>query len=244
MEQFVDGLVDAIVAELAGPVTPVCGNGIREGSEECDGATCDTGLGVGGCFPPTSSLPCHCCAQGSLPCYVRGFSPVPVEIPCCTGVCNIPGPEAGPNVWVSCTETTTTTIGGSTSTTLVRTPCDGGSGYPTCDGACPAGELCGGDLDFGTPAQSCACFPIGITPCGAGAYPQCGGSCFADEVCQAFHIRDTVNPQNDVRICACVPPRPCTLAGSFCQSGTCPSELACTGTLTTTGTPCGCATPD
>jgi hypothetical protein len=37
---------------------------------------------------------------------VRGFGTVtPIEVPCCTGTCPIPGPEAGPNVMVYCAQT-------------------------------------------------------------------------------------------------------------------------------------------
>jgi hypothetical protein len=80
-----------------------CGDGVVNSGEACDGAGC-IAEDPTGCFPPGWADECQCCAAQS-PCYVRGFGNVtPVEIPCCTGECNIPGPEAGPNVQVYCTQ--------------------------------------------------------------------------------------------------------------------------------------------
>lgn len=98
---------DACPATCASDCTcapPSCGNAVVESGEQCDGASCpDTEPGQFGCSAPGSSSPCQCCALGG-PCYVRGFGSVePVSTPCCSGVCQIPGPEAGPNVVVFCT---------------------------------------------------------------------------------------------------------------------------------------------
>lgn len=80
-----------------------CGDGIVQAGEACDGSGC-VPEDPNGCFPPGSSNECQCCASAS-PCYVRGFgNPTPIEVPCCTGVCEIPGPEAGPDVMVYCSE--------------------------------------------------------------------------------------------------------------------------------------------
>jgi hypothetical protein len=79
-----------------------CGDNVVDPGEACDGAGC-VAEDPTGCFPRGWSNECQCCAQAS-PCYVRGFVPTPVEVPCCTGVCEIPGPEAGPNVMTFCTE--------------------------------------------------------------------------------------------------------------------------------------------
>jgi hypothetical protein len=82
-----------------------CGDGVVQGSEACDGAACATSdpIEPTGCSAAGTSNECQCCAD-TTPCYVRGNGTVnPVEVPCCSGVCNIPGPEAGPNVEVFCT---------------------------------------------------------------------------------------------------------------------------------------------
>ena len=89
--------------------SPACGDGIVQPGEECDGGPDDEGVfqrscpdtppGEYGCFPTG----CQCCAQSGA-CYIRGFGTVtPIEIPCCEGTCEIPGPEAGPDVMVTCT---------------------------------------------------------------------------------------------------------------------------------------------
>lgn len=81
-----------------------CGDGIVQAGEACDGTGCEV-EDPNGCGPPGSSNACQCCAAAS-PCYVRGFGTItPVELPCCTGTCQIPGPEAGPDVMVYCTQT-------------------------------------------------------------------------------------------------------------------------------------------
>jgi hypothetical protein len=110
-------------------------------------------------------------------------------------------------------------------------PCDGGSGYPTCDGTCPAGQQCGIHADFsrgfGQFVQSCACFPAGVTPCGSADYPQCGGFCFGDGVCQAFRA-----DQPGSGGCACVAPQvQCGVGPSVCMAGVCPSGSACAITV-------------
>jgi hypothetical protein len=101
--------VFAILAQAAAGfrdlLSPRCGNGVVDGGEACEGTTCPSAGDPepDGCFPAGSSNECQCCAN-ETPCYIRGGGAVlPVEIPCCSGVCNIPGPDAGPNVTVYCT---------------------------------------------------------------------------------------------------------------------------------------------
>jgi len=125
---------------------------------------------------------------------------------------------------------------------LQRTPCEGGSGFPTCDGACPDGEQCGLDVDVSPSLLSCSCFPIDVTPCGGSDFPQCGGVCFGDHVCQAF------GGSTSSGFCGCAAPTtPCgggpfgMCTGDY-QPGVCPSGMVCVIPETTPPL-CGCATP-
>ena len=99
-------LLEQAVSGFRGLLSARCGNGAVDGAEACDGAGCSAGdpMEPDGCFLPGDSDECQCCAATS-PCYVRGFGNVlPVQVPCCSGVCHIPGAEAGPNVAAYCTE--------------------------------------------------------------------------------------------------------------------------------------------
>jgi hypothetical protein len=196
-------------------------------------------VGRSTCGKPGFVTCCRPAARGGTRCTIRAAGHCAAgscagSIPSCCDACGADG----------CVTTTTTTT---TSTTLpiLPTPCTGGSPEPVCDGSCPAGQDCGLDVDLtgGTPL-SCACYPSGVTPCGASAYPQCGGACFGDAVCQAFH--QVATPQEpDLHICACVPAgSACEGASSFppfCHSvGICPPGLACTVAVFPAFTECGC----
>jgi hypothetical protein len=91
-------------------------------------------------------------------------------------------------------------------------PC-GGIREQTCDGACPAGEVCvSGGLD-------CACMPAGGTPCVADTGDQvCGGFCPPEETCLY------VNVPTFYTGCFCVPPD-CSRGGEpGCEPTLCPVE--------------------
>jgi hypothetical protein len=69
-------------------------------------------------------------------------------------------------------------LGGNCQCVSGTQPC-GGQRAPTCDGTCPAGQVCvSGVFD-------CGCMPVGSTPCftGGGDGPVCGGFCPPDEAC-------------------------------------------------------------
>lgn len=98
-------VLETAIAHVRATLVPVCGDGIRAGSEACDGATCPnqptTELG---CSGADTANACQCCAT-TAPCYVRGFGhATPVETPCCNGSCQIPGPEAGPDAIGHCSD--------------------------------------------------------------------------------------------------------------------------------------------
>lgn len=121
--------------------SPVCGNNFTEPGEECDGSGCTSG-DPGGCTMPGAINGCSCCASAS-PCYSRsGGTPTSPGFPCCTGVCEIPGPEAGPDVVVYCTQPTAVCPCWTTASLDARFATDyfdqNGRGGATCD---PAGTV-------------------------------------------------------------------------------------------------------
>jgi hypothetical protein len=79
---------------------PVCGNGVIEGSEQCDGT--QLGICEDLCFPPGEPQECTCCTENIC----LGF----VEIPCCPGFsCHLvvpPEPHAGGVCLKNCTQQT------------------------------------------------------------------------------------------------------------------------------------------
>ncbi|HEV7732965.1 MAG TPA: hypothetical protein VGR62_12415 [Candidatus Binatia bacterium] len=137
---------------------------------------------------------------------------------------------------------TTTTISGTTSTTVIFPLCSGGNAVPICGGACPDDDTCAPTVDAFTPpiGDSCRCYPLGVTPCGATASPTCGGACSNGGVCQAFE--DTFS---DDSFCACVnPAATCESLGGVgtCTVGRCPIGSVCLYS-TAIGFSCGCGSP-
>jgi hypothetical protein len=100
---------------------PGCGNGVVEGSEQCDGASCGDPSGfVDGCFPPGDPNECECCSTEGFFC--SEGSVFNAAVPCCPGFrCEIQFH-----------------IGQQGNGTCTTSPCNGyGSvcdGNPCCDG--------------------------------------------------------------------------------------------------------------
>ena len=155
IEDQVDDLVNDVVASLTG--NPVCGNGVREGSEQCDTnpePICQAG-GRSGCFPDGHAEECKCCTAPGETGLIDVGGQAPNE--CCDGQ----GPQpAGPGAYF-CPGTCLT------------------SSFPTCGGSCQFGTICV-PLTFGG-VDLCGCVPPG--PCG-GTPPMCtAGQCPAGQVC-------------------------------------------------------------
>ena len=171
------------------------------------------------------------------------------DILVCRAATNPAPPECGATTTTTTSPTTTsttTTVSTSTSTTTtLPRACVGESAYPVCDGVCPPGYQCGGDFVISPLQTVCACFPVGVTPCGATGYPECGGACLGDEVCQAFHLGPDL--RGEARFCACVDAHlDCTVQGpdGMCTNpGFCPAEQACNSQLIGNTEVCGCAAP-
>jgi hypothetical protein len=141
--------------------TPVCGNDVVEGSEECDGAatgtacdglcdtdcTCATGLACGDTFPACQGdCPAgQACTHGATAC-TCATAPTTAcggTFSACNGTCP-PG--------LTCAfETQVTSQCGCVP--VDATPC-ANSGQPTCGGECSAGSTCIDSATFG-----CACIP-------------------------------------------------------------------------------------
>jgi hypothetical protein len=117
-------------------------------------------------------------------------------------------------------------------------PCNGGSGEPQCDGACPAGMQCTG-LPEGLTSVVCSCVPTGTGTCGAG-YPACGGSCLDGRVCQSFTVGSEGPPI--AQGCTCVDPAtPCGPVVCPAEgTGFCPNHEVCSIFASPGGGECGC----
>jgi cysteine-rich repeat protein len=98
------------------------------------------------------------------------------------------------------------------------TPCSGGSGPPTCDGTCPAGEDCIGD------GGVCLCFPR-CDPLVSDS-PVCSGTCPAGFTCDVYvgcHCLPTCGTGSAV-VCVvsdgesegCQYPLECQVSGGSC----------------------------
>lgn len=157
IEDQVDDLVnDVVAATTLG--TPMCGNGVREGSEQCDTnpePICQSS-GRSGCFPAGHLEECKCCTAPGETGLIDIGGQVPNE--CCDG--QSPQP-AGPGAYL-CPGTCQT------------------SSFPACGGSCQVvGTICA-PLTFGGVAL-CGCVPP--VPC-SGTPPMCtAGQCPAGQVC-------------------------------------------------------------
>jgi hypothetical protein len=187
IESGIDDLVNDVVAALpsgGGTTTtttlggPACGNGVAEGSEECDGA--DPGAcalfppeAMVSCNPPSSPTPCRCCSQTE--CAFTIFQP---GLTCCGDqACqNIKGfgmVQPGVCIPPSCTD---------------DADC---RGYRCVGGTCcgDAGQLCGAVdccADSGATCTTAAWAPIHACCRQAGAACDdlkdcCSGSCTAGQ---------------------------------------------------------------
>lgn len=174
IEDQVDQLVNDVVAALpsgGGTTTTtlgaVCGNGVREGSEQCDTnpePICQSS-GRSGCFPAGDADECKCCTAPGETGLIDVGGQVPNE--CCDGQ----GPQpAGPGAYFcpgTCTSSSFPACGGSCEPGKVCAPVRFGgvdlcgcvppvacSGTPPmCTvGQCPPGQVCSGD--------ACACFVV------------------------------------------------------------------------------------
>jgi hypothetical protein len=124
IESQVDNLVNQLVAALPSNTTtttvpgPVCGNGVVEGSEQCDTdpqAICIAG-GRSGCFASGNPDECECCTMPGE----TGQVDVGGTNECCDGS---PPQPAGPGAYF-CAGT-----------------CSAGP-FPTCGGSCQSGTTC------------------------------------------------------------------------------------------------------
>jgi len=173
VEHRVDDLVGAVVATIPTASTTtttsstttsttlaaVCGNGIREGAEQCDTTPdliCESG-GRSGCIPAGGPDSCKCCTMpgetGFISlggdvlnqcCDLAAPQPVAAGVYFCPNTAATCFVSAFPTCGGTCDGGTTCVpviFGGSTfCSCLPPGPCDG-----TCSGAqCPAGEACNG----------------------------------------------------------------------------------------------------
>jgi hypothetical protein len=142
-------------------IAAVCGNGIREGTEQCD-TTADPAFCFdrGGCFPAGSLRECTCC---TLPGQTSQLTFDPNFDVCCDGASPQPG---GPNHY------------------LCPGTC-GSSSFPTCGGSCDVTTRCAAIILNGS--QTCACVPN--LPCAGTCTgdPQCctGAVCSPGQACDA-----------------------------------------------------------
>jgi hypothetical protein len=149
---------------------PVCGNGVLEGDEQCDGGAFGFGVCEPGnpqCFPAGDPLECQCCTTSA--CIILGGA---VFIPCCPGFSCVS--VLSPNVQGLCF-------------LECSTPADCPGGTACLLGVCVDAPACNDTPDCVPPAI-CAfgacCVPPGEacdgTPCCSSlqeGFPSCPGTC-------------------------------------------------------------------
>jgi hypothetical protein len=155
--------LDGVVRVILGKIWPVCGDGIRAGTEECDGPDALS------CASATCGTACTCNPACGYGCYDLG-------IPCCspTEVClNGPGILGD-----QCVETVCSVSSDCTGSMQCETGhCCVPSGLCLAGFPCCNGFVCGNVLDgYGT-----CCVPAG-QPC-ADASSCCSGSCNGSNLC-------------------------------------------------------------
>src|SRR6185369_12935588 len=159
IESQVDDVVSQLVAALPSNTTTttvpgaVCGNGVVEGSEQCDTnpQTICIASGRSGCFPSGNANECRCCTMPGE----TGQVDVGGTNECCDG--SLPQP-AGPGAFVC--QGTSTTVLGTTTTTTTNPTCLGDG--ERCGGAqpCCGPDVCAGFLCRGAAASICSsCVP-------------------------------------------------------------------------------------
>jgi hypothetical protein len=222
------GCVPAGATACGESAFPQCG-GVCAGNRKCQATVlADVQQQFTVCLCVDPAVPCgpnQCAEPGACPsgqfCDTFGFE-APVE-------CNCLPLNPSTTTTVSVTTTTSTTI---------ATPC-ANLMFPQCNGTCPAGSHCAGDLASGF----CSCYPAGVTACGESAYPTCGGSCLGTKTCQAVR---TIIPalSLDVRDCECLAPAaPCGPNVCPAGPGVCPPGKVCSGFATSGPLECNCVNP-
>jgi hypothetical protein len=171
------------------------------------------------------------CANGGV-CTLFGIGGI--------GLCNC--------VTTSTVATTTTAVTSSTTTTLSgplpEIPCDGGAGYPTCDGLCPPDHQCRRASVFDTLSLECGCLPDGLTACDDASFPTCGGACAGGRICRPVTLTGGT-PGSTTNVCQCSEPAGvCAPTPGQCGGGLgCPDGAVCTIFAAGGSGECGCAVP-
>lgn len=120
-----------------------------------------------------------------------------------------------------------------------------GETYPTCNGACGAGEEC---FASSPGSSGCVCLPAGSTACGFTGPPTCGGDCASGNVCVPTFGTSSFQSVESFS-CTCASPEPCgSPNGLVCPNGFgcglagglvgC-AAMRCSNTYPTCGGACG-----
>jgi hypothetical protein len=159
-----------------------------------------------------------------------------------SGLCNCVTTTTMPptTTTVVTTSTTTTTLSGP----LLEIPCDGGAGYPSCDGLCPPDHQCRRASVFDVLALECGCLPDGLTACDDAPFPTCGGVCAGGRLCRPVTLTGGT-PGSTTSVCQCSEPAgECAPTFGQCGGGLgCPPGAVCTIFSAGAGAECGCAGP-